>query len=69
MDRHGRITSHLSGLFYRTINLLEKGIKLVYVFDGEPPELKEAEIERRKMVKKEAIIKYDCLSDASSPLN
>jgi flap endonuclease-1 len=59
MDRHGRITSHLSGLFYRTINLLEKGIKLVYVFDGEPPELKEAEIERRKMVKKEAIIKYE----------
>ncbi|MGQ9468479.1 MAG: flap endonuclease-1 [Nitrososphaerales archaeon] len=59
MDRQRRITSHLSGLFYRSINLLEKGIRLVYVFDGEPPELKEAEIERRKMIKKEAIVRYE----------
>ncbi len=35
-DRHGRITSHLSGLLYRTINFLEIGIKPVYVFDGSP---------------------------------
>lgn len=27
MDSKGRITSHLSGLFYRTINLMEAGIK------------------------------------------
>lgn len=39
MDRLGRVTSHLSGLFYRTINLLEAGIKVVYVFDGRPPNL------------------------------
>ena len=59
MDRQRRITSHLSGLFYRSVNLLEKGIKLVYVFDGEPPELKEAEIERRRSIKKEAIVRYE----------
>jgi len=59
MDRQRRITSHLSGLFYRSINLLEKGVKVVYVFDGEPPELKEAEIERRKRIKKEAIVRYE----------
>jgi len=40
MDRNGRITSHLSGLFYRTVNIMEMGIKPVYVFDGQPPELK-----------------------------
>jgi len=40
MDSKKRITSHLSGLFYRNINLLSDGIKLVYVFDGKPPELK-----------------------------
>jgi flap endonuclease-1 len=40
MDNAGRITSHLSGLFYRNISLLSDGIKLVYVFDGKPPELK-----------------------------
>ena len=33
-DSQGRVTSHLSGLFYRNINLMEMGIKLVYVFDG-----------------------------------
>ncbi|MCP8304731.1 MAG: flap endonuclease-1 [archaeon] len=59
MDRQRRITSHLSGLFYRNINFLEKGIKLVYVFDGKPPELKEEEIERRREVKREATVKYE----------
>ena len=40
MDNKKRITSHLSGLFYRNISLLNDGLKLVYVFDGKPPELK-----------------------------
>jgi len=40
MDRKKRVTSHLSGIFYRNIALLESGIKLVYVFDGIPPESK-----------------------------
>jgi len=40
MDSQKRITSHLSGIFYRNISLLSEGMKLVYVFDGEPPELK-----------------------------
>ncbi|ABL87859.1 flap endonuclease 1 [Pyrobaculum islandicum DSM 4184] len=55
MDRVGRITSHLSGLFYRTINLMEAGIKPVYVFDGKPPEFKLAEIEERRKVKEKAM--------------
>lgn len=59
MDHTGRITSHLSGLFYRTCNLLEMGIKPVYVFDGTPPVLKEAEIKRRMKVKEEAVKKYE----------
>ena len=58
-DNTGRITSHLSGLFYRTANLVEMDIKLVYVFDGVPPALKEVEIKRRAKVKKEALIKYE----------
>jgi flap endonuclease-1 len=40
MDNKGRVTSHLSGIFYRNVNLLENGMKLIYVFDGEAPELK-----------------------------
>ncbi|MCS7097210.1 MAG: flap endonuclease-1 [Candidatus Methanomethylicia archaeon] len=58
-DSKGRITSHLSGLFYRTVNLLESQIKVVYVFDGKPPELKELEILMRKKRKEEAIKKYE----------
>jgi flap endonuclease-1 len=58
-DSKGRITSHISGLFYRNINFLSLGIKPVYVFDGKPPSLKSAEIERRKQIKKDATIKYE----------
>jgi len=58
-DRTGRITSHLSGLLYRTSNLVEMGIKVVYVFDGVPPTLKEVEIKRRARVKEEALVKYE----------
>lgn len=59
MDRAGRVTSHLSGLLYRTANLVEKGIKVVYVFDGTPPSLKETEIQRRMRMKEEATVKYE----------
>ena len=59
MDRNGRVTSHLSGLLYRTTNLAERGIRLVYVFDGIPPTLKEAEIHRRRAIKREAVVKYE----------
>ncbi len=58
-DTTGRITSHLSGLLYRTSNLVEMGIKPIYVFDGAPPALKEVEIERRMKVKKEALVRYE----------
>lgn len=58
-DREGRVTSHLSGLLYRTARFVEAGIKPVYVFDGIPPALKEAEIKRRRTVREEAIIKYE----------
>jgi len=58
-DSEGKITSHLSGLLYRNINFLSLGIKPVYVFDGKPPSLKTAEIERRRQIKKDATIKYE----------
>jgi len=58
-DKSGRVTSHLSGLLYRASNLMEKGIRLAFVFDGKPPELKEMEIRRRRKIKEEATIRYD----------
>ena len=51
-DSHGRITSHLSGLFYRTTRLMtDYALQLVFVFDGKPPALKFDEIARRRSIK------------------
>jgi len=57
-DSQGNITSHLTGLFSRTANLIQKGIKLGFVFDGKPPELKQKEKQRRTALKQEAHKKY-----------
>lgn len=54
MDSEGKITSHLSGLFYRNINLMQEGLKLVYVFDGKPPEQKFRTHEKRQENKDKA---------------
>lgn len=53
-DRQGRITSHLSGVFYRTANLLEASVKPVYVFDGEPPAFKGETVAEREQARRQA---------------
>ncbi len=58
MNSKGQVTSHLSGLFYRTVNFVEQGLRPIYVFDGKPPELKFQTIEKRKEAKEEAREKY-----------
>lgn len=50
----GKTTSHLMGMFYRTIRLVENGIKPVYVFDGKPPDLKSGELLKRAERREEA---------------
>ncbi|MGQ9583317.1 MAG: flap endonuclease-1 [Thermoplasmatota archaeon] len=54
MDSKRRVTSHLSGLLYRTINLIEAGVRPIYVFDGKPSELKRGTIEERAAIKERA---------------
>ncbi len=58
-DSKGNVTSHLSGLFYRNMNLILGGVKLIYVFDGEAPELKEKTWEKRKEAKEAMREKYE----------
>jgi flap endonuclease-1 len=58
MDSHGNVTSHLIGLFSRTTSFLQKGLRPVFVFDGEKPELKAKELKRRKELKDAARVKY-----------
>jgi flap endonuclease-1 len=57
-NNNGEVTSHLSGLFYRNVNLLAEDIKLIYIFDGKPSPLKSKEIDRRRQVKQDALNKY-----------
>lgn len=59
LDSKGNVTSHLMGLFTRTITLLTKGIKPVYVFDGPPPELKHMTQRVRAEAKQRAMKKYE----------
>ena len=63
-DYQGDITSHLTGLFYRNINFLEHNIKPIYVFDGEPSELKLETIRERKKIKDDATKKMVEAQDA-----
>lgn len=53
-NSEGEITSHINGLFYRTVRLLELGIKPIYVFDGKPPPMKGGELAKRAEAKKSA---------------
>jgi len=53
-DANGNITSHLSGLFFRTSNLVEAGIRPIYVYDGQPHPLKARTIQERRKRKEQA---------------
>ena len=58
-DSHGRITSHLNGLIFRTTRLIsEFEIRPVFVFDGPPPELKREEIRKRREAREKAQREY-----------
>ncbi|MGC8662567.1 MAG: flap endonuclease-1 [Candidatus Micrarchaeia archaeon] len=54
VDSKGKVTSHLSGLFYRTISIVENGITPIFIFDGIPPMLKRRTIEARASRREEA---------------
>jgi flap endonuclease-1 len=66
-DHEGRVTSHLSGLLYRTLGYLEGGIKPVYVFDGPHPEFKARTVARRRGVRERARLKWEQAVAAGEP--
>jgi flap endonuclease-1 len=57
-DSQGHVTSHLSGLLYRTARMMEAGIEPIYVFDGRPPAFKKSTTEARALIRKEAEEKW-----------
>ena len=44
----GETTSHIQGIFNRTIKFITEGIRPVYVFDGKPPAFKSGELLKRR---------------------
>ncbi len=50
----GEVTSHLNGMFYRTIRMMSNGVKPVYVFEGVAPVLKRGELDRRRDLREKA---------------
>ena len=58
-DGEGHVTSHLNGILFRSTRLIsEHKARLLYVFDGRPPELKWREIEKRRAAKAKAEREY-----------
>lgn len=53
-NAEGEQTSHIQGMFNRTIRLLQAGVKPIYVFDGKPPNMKGGELAKRTAKRKEA---------------
>ncbi len=47
MNEAGEVTSHIQGMFNRTIKMMTSGIRPVYVFDGKPPQMKSGELAKR----------------------
>ena len=58
-DRTGRVTSHLSGILYRTSNLIAQGVEPCFVFDGAPHELKKATLSERKDRRVKAMTEWE----------
>lgn len=58
-NKKGDITSHILGLFNKTMDMLKNGILPIYVFDGKPPSIKNKTIEERKNIRKKALEKFE----------
>lgn len=58
-DSHGRITSHLAGLMFRSTRLIhDYDMQLIFVFDGIPPQMKHDEIMKRREMREKATIEW-----------
>lgn len=65
-NEDGETTSHLMGIFYRTLRMVDYAIKPVYVFDGKPPVLKGGELEKRLLRREEATKQAEELKETGS---
>jgi flap endonuclease-1 len=64
MDRQGRVTSHLSGLMYRTSRILQQGTLPIFVFDGAPHPLKSGVLRVRAGIRARAEVEWQKAREA-----
>lgn len=62
----GEVTSHLQGMFFRTVRMLEAGMKPVFVFEGKPPALKSAELAKRGSKRADATVELEAAKEAGN---
>merc|ERR1719470_608015 len=53
-DSGNQQNSYLMGIFKRTVWMVDHGLEPVFVFDGEPPNLKDSILEKRNEKREEA---------------
>ena len=63
-NKSGQLTSHLIGIFNKTLNFLQNGNVPIFVFDGKAPEIKTATVQKRRDDKKKAADKLDEIDDS-----
>ena len=51
-NKEGKITNHITGLFYKIMNYISLNIELIFVFDGKPPDNKDNCLQEREKSKK-----------------
>lgn len=64
----GKITNHITGLFYKIMNYVSLNIQLIFVFDGKPPENKKLCIDERKEKSKKALEQAEMCKDEEEKL-
>ncbi len=61
---NGKVVAHLMGFLSRASLMLSKGVKPVFIFDGEHPELKKDEMDIRRKRREEAEIEWKAALDS-----
>lgn len=54
-NENNKVTSHITGIFYKVVNYLSLNIEPIFIFDGKPPEEKNLIIQERQKKAKKAI--------------
>jgi flap endonuclease-1 len=67
-NSNGKVTNHITGLFYKIMNYISLNIEMIFVFDGKPPDNKQLCINERKEKSKKALEKAETCQNEEEKL-